>query len=47
MVVKGEPIVYYDKKTIYVPMPTGGEYRDFTYGYTYPIDPRENTSSLD
>lgn len=46
MVVKGEPIVYYDKRTIYVPMPTGGEYRDFTYGYTYPIDPRENTELI-
>ncbi|MEM4717204.1 MAG: DEAD/DEAH box helicase [Desulfurococcaceae archaeon] len=42
ILVNGEPIVYYDKKTIYVPTPTGGEYRDFTYGYVYSIDPREN-----
>lgn len=45
-VVKGEPIVYYDKKTIYVPMPTGGEYRDYTYGYVYPLDPRENADLI-
>jgi len=45
-VVKGEPMVYYDKKTIYVPMPTGGEYRDYTYGYVYPLDPRENADLI-
>lgn len=42
----GSPIVYYDKKTIYVPMPTGGEYRDFTYGYIYTVDPVENAELL-
>jgi len=46
IVVKGEPMVYYDKKTIYVPMPTGGEYRDYTYGYVYPLDPRENADLI-
>jgi DEAD/DEAH box helicase domain-containing protein len=45
-VVKGEPVVYYDKRTIYVPMPTGGEYRDFTYGYSYPVDPRESAELI-
>ncbi|MEM3993367.1 MAG: helicase-related protein [Desulfurococcaceae archaeon] len=46
MFTRGEPVVYYDKRTIYVPTPTGGEYRDFTYGYTYSIDPRENPELL-
>jgi DEAD/DEAH box helicase domain-containing protein len=46
LLVRGKPIVYYDKKTIYVPMPTGGEYRDFTYGYTYSTDPRENAELM-
>jgi len=42
----GSPIVYYDKKAIYVPTPTGGEYRDFTYGYIYTVDPVENTELM-
>lgn len=46
ILAKGKPIVYYDKKTIYVPTPTAGEYRDFTYGYTYSVDPRENAELL-
>lgn len=40
------PIIYFDKRTIYVPMPTGGEYRDFTYGYAYSVDPREDAELL-
>jgi DEAD/DEAH box helicase domain-containing protein len=44
--IRGEPSVYYDKRTIYIPTPTGGEYRDFTYGYTYPVDPRENAELI-
>jgi DEAD/DEAH box helicase domain-containing protein len=27
-------------------MPTGGEYRDYTYGYVYPLDPRENADLI-
>lgn len=46
MMINGEPIVYYDRRSIYVPMPTGGEYRDFTYGYTYSVDPRENVELI-
>ncbi|MFZ8782671.1 MAG: hypothetical protein ACO2OR_01615 [Desulfurococcaceae archaeon] len=46
LLVRGKPTVYYDKKTIYVPMPTAGEYRDFTYGYTYSTDPRENAELM-
>ncbi|MEM3927284.1 MAG: DEAD/DEAH box helicase [Desulfurococcaceae archaeon] len=41
-----KPVVYYDKKNIYVPMPVGGEYRDFTYGYSYSMDPRENADLI-
>ncbi|MEM2025076.1 MAG: DEAD/DEAH box helicase, partial [Desulfurococcaceae archaeon] len=43
VLARGKPLVYYDKRAIYVPMPIGGEYRDFTYGFTYSIDTRENT----
>lgn len=43
---RDKPIVYYDKRAIYVPMPVGGEYRDFTYGYTYSIDSRENADLI-
>jgi len=46
ILARGKPIVYYDKKTIYVPTPTAGEYRDFTYGYTYSVDPHENAELL-
>jgi len=42
LVARNKPLVYYDKRAIYVPMPTGGEYRDFMYGYAYSIDAREN-----
>lgn len=42
ILIKGSPVVYHDKRNIYVPMSTGGEYRDFTYGYTYALDSREN-----
>ncbi|MEM1618445.1 MAG: DEAD/DEAH box helicase [Desulfurococcaceae archaeon] len=41
-----KPVVYYEKTNIYVPMPTGGEYRDFTYGYRYSVDPRENADLM-
>ncbi|MET1159398.1 MAG: DEAD/DEAH box helicase [Thermoprotei archaeon] len=39
-------LVYYDRRQIYVPAPTGGEYRDFTYGYIYSVDPREPADLL-
>jgi DEAD/DEAH box helicase domain-containing protein len=46
IIARGKPIVYYDKKNIYVPAPTAGEYRDLTYGYTYSVNPRENAELL-
>jgi len=39
-------IVYYDRRQIYVPKPTAGEYRDYTYGYVYSVDPGENSELL-
>ncbi len=39
-------LVYYDRRQIYVPKPTGGEYRDYTYGYIYSVDPGENSDLL-
>ncbi|MEZ0394038.1 MAG: DEAD/DEAH box helicase [Desulfurococcaceae archaeon] len=45
-VVNGQFIVYYDKRPIYVPAPTGGEYRDYTYGYTFPVSPVEDAELL-
>ncbi|MEM4661863.1 MAG: hypothetical protein QXQ73_04215, partial [Desulfurococcaceae archaeon] len=46
VVVGNRPVVYYDKRTVYVPLPTGGEYRDFTYGYAYSVDPREDAELI-
>lgn len=42
----GKAIVYYDRRQIYVPKPTAGEYRDYTYGYLYSVDPGENSDLL-
>jgi len=42
----GETIVFYDRRNIYLPTPTGGEYRDFTYGYSFQVDPAENAELL-
>jgi DEAD/DEAH box helicase domain-containing protein len=42
----GKPIVFHEKRAIYVPMPTGGEYRDFTYGYSYSVDMREDAELM-
>lgn len=39
-------VVFYDRKQIYVPMPTGGEYRDYTYGFKYDVDPKEDASLM-
>lgn len=44
--VNSKPIVYYEKRSIYVPMPTGGEYRDFTYGYSYAVNPQEDAELM-
>ncbi|WP_434731808.1 DEAD/DEAH box helicase [Thermogladius sp. KZ2Tp1] len=44
--VGGETIVFYDRRNIYIPTPTGGEYRDFTYGYKFDVDPAENAELL-
>jgi len=38
--------VYYDRRQIYVPKPTGGEYRDYTYGYLYSVEPGENSELM-
>ncbi len=44
---RGEKIlIYYDRRQIYVPKPTAGEYRDYTYGYLYSVDPGENSELL-
>ena len=39
-------IVVYDRKTIYVPKNTGGEYRDFTYGFSYDVEDVEDATLL-
>ncbi len=39
-------IVVYDRKTIYVPKNTGGEYRDFTYGFSYDVEEAEDATLL-
>ena len=44
--IKGKPHIYYDKKTIYVPKNGAGEYRDYTYGYKYDVDPRDDPELL-
>nr|WP_052833622.1 DEAD/DEAH box helicase [Staphylothermus hellenicus] len=47
VLVRGDKaIVYYDRRQIYVPKPTAGEYRDYTYGYLYSVDPGENSDLL-
>ncbi len=47
VMVKGnKAIVYYDRRQIYVPKPTAGEYRDYTYGYTYCVNPDENSELM-
>lgn len=45
-VSKNGVIIYYDRRQIYVPKPTAGEYRDFTYGYRYCVDPGEKSDLL-
>jgi DEAD/DEAH box helicase domain-containing protein len=39
-------IVTYDRKVIYVPVETFGEYRDFTYGTIFAVDDREDATLL-
>ncbi len=39
-------VVTYDRKTIYVPVNTGGEYRDYTYGIIIETDDREDQTLL-
>lgn len=39
-------ITAFDRKTIYVPVETFGEYRDFTYGVIYDADDRDDPSLL-
>ncbi|WP_440060159.1 DEAD/DEAH box helicase [Thermogladius sp. 4427co] len=46
MRIGGETIVFYDRRQIYLPTPTGGEYRDFTYGYSFEVDPVENAELM-
>lgn len=46
MVVNGKVVVYHDRRTIYVPTPTAGQYSDFTYGYLYPVNPVERGDLL-
>jgi DEAD/DEAH box helicase domain-containing protein len=36
-------LVYYAKKAVAVPKAGGGEYRDYTYGYRFNMDPEEDT----
>ena len=38
--------ITYDRKVIYVPVETFGEYRDFTYGMIFAVDDREDTTLL-
>jgi DEAD/DEAH box helicase domain-containing protein len=38
--------VTYDRKVIYVPVETFGEYRDYTYGMIFPVDDREDPTLL-
>lgn len=45
-VVRDRAIIYFDRRQIYVPKPTGGEYRDYTYGYLYSVDPGENSDLM-
>ncbi|MEM4960201.1 MAG: DEAD/DEAH box helicase [Desulfurococcaceae archaeon] len=45
-VIRDKVLVYYDRKTIYVPTPTAGQYSDFTYGYLYPVNPVERSDLL-
>ena len=45
-VVDDKVIVYYDRRQVYVPTPVAGEYRDFTYGYRYSVDPSEKSDLL-
>ncbi len=39
-------IIYYDKATIVVPKNGAGEYRDYTYGFRYDVDPRDDPELL-
>jgi len=44
--VGSKHIVTYDRKTIYVPVNTAGEYRDFTYGIVIETSEAEDTTTL-
>ncbi len=44
--VGSKHVVSYDRKTIYVPVNTAGEYRDFTYGIVIETSEAENTTML-
>jgi len=44
--IGGRHVVTYDRKHIYVPVNTGGEYRDFTYGMVFETNESENSTLL-
>ncbi len=44
--VGSKHVVSYDRKTIYVPVNTAGEYRDFTYGIVIETSEAEDTTML-